>query len=256
MAEFIKSHQKVLFVWSGAAGELLEAQVNELKRCSAAQISVENIERLEAAAYSLSSFDVILSNWLENLKGAHNPAILALYLKLVKPNGIVAIKEDSSVINLESELVLSGFVNVRKENGVFVGAKPNYEVGSVAKLSFAKKTTEPKVWKIDGDDEELINPDDLLDEEDKKLPDPSSLRVCGTTGKRKACKDCSCGLAAELENEKKGNTAAANPIQKSSCGSCYLGDAFRCASCPYLGMPAFKPGEKIQITDNLMKADL
>ena len=42
--------------------------------------------------------------------------------------------------------------------------------------------------------------------------------MCGTTGKRKACKDCSCGLAEELEAEKKKDTSVA----KSSCGSVSL----------------------------------
>lgn len=141
---------------------------------------------------------------------------------------------------------------------------PDFAVGSSRPLSFAHKISssnlkpaetanKEKVWNLDLDDDEvdLVDPDTLLDEQDLVKPDPASLRVCGTTGKRKACKDCSCGLREELEGEKEPTPKSAT----SSCGSCYLGDAFRCASCPYLGMPAFKPGEKIQLSQRQLNAD-
>ncbi|XP_061449761.1 anamorsin [Rhineura floridana] len=143
------------------------------------------------------------------------------------------------------------------------GKKPNFEVGSSSqlKLSSVKKPassekpavdpTTAKLWTLSAndmndEDMDLLDSDELLDPEDLKKPDPASLKApsCKESGKRKACKNCTCGLAEELEQEKK------NSQPKSACGNCYLGDAFRCASCPYRGLPAFKPGEKILLNEN------
>ncbi|GFT34589.1 anamorsin homolog [Nephila pilipes] len=145
-------------------------------------------------------------------------------------------------------------------------SKPNFEVGASVALSQATVASKPdpnaaKIWMLSPDDTldenvELINEDDLLDEEDLKKPDPSTLKVCATTKQRKACKNCSCGLAEELEQEESAKIEKNRSAPASSCGNCYLGDAFRCASCPYLGMPAFKPGEKIILSDNQLKADI
>ena len=76
----------------------------------------------------------------------------------------------------------------------------------------------------------------------------------GKGGNRKACKDCTCGRAEASVAPAAQQTAA--PVAASSCGNCYLGDAFRCASCPYLGMPAFKPGEQVLLSSNQLKGDI
>ena len=117
---------------------------------------------------------------------------------------------------------------------------------------------EEAVWTVSAmdDDVELEDEEALLDESDLVVPATAAPGDCST--RKKACKDCSCGRAEEEEAEL---VAAITVVEKkrtvaSSCGSCYLGDAFRCGSCPYLGMPAFKPGEQVQIAGNLLSDDL
>ena len=73
----------------------------------------------------------------------------------------------------------------------------------------------------------------------------SKAREAGEGCGPKACKNCSCGRAEVEAEEEAGKRAAMTEEKKeefkSSCGNCYLGDAYRCAGCPMLGQPAQAP---------------
>ncbi|KAI1389492.1 DUF689-domain-containing protein [Hypoxylon trugodes] len=124
------------------------------------------------------------------------------------------------------------------------------------------------------DDDELIDEDTLLTEEDLNKPLAIPAECVPKVGKRRrACKDCTCGLAQKLEAEDAARRKQADSQLQSlklessdlnevdftvkgkvgSCGNCSLGDAFRCDGCPYIGLPAFKPGEEVRLLNNVVQ---
>lgn len=134
-----------------------------------------------------------------------------------------------------------------------------------------RSTTKAKkaaLWAIDSPQlpdggKSLLQPADLVRPE-CVYPEASDKPV----KRRRACKDCTCGLK-ELEVEEERQQASARQFflegdddipeamkvategkesiwpenkraeakKTGSCGSCSLGDAFRCNSCPYMGEP-------------------
>ncbi|KAJ0963918.1 hypothetical protein J5N97_029040 [Dioscorea zingiberensis] len=124
-------------------------------------------------------------------------------------------------------------------------------------LAGKKKPAEalPKI-QIDVESD-LIDEDSLLTEEDLKKPHLPPVGDCEVGSTRKACKNCTCGRAeAEEKVEKLGLTAEQINNPQSACGNCGLGDAFRCGSCPYKGLPPFKLGDKVSLSGDFLVAEI
>jgi len=175
--------------------------------------------------------------------------------RVLKKNGTIVINTTKTV---DMSLMIAGFLNIKSENNVVTAHKPNFSVGTAISLATKKQTVIQKQITLDlndDNDDDLVGDEDLLEADDLQVPDTAQFD-CGTGKTKKACKNCSCGLAEqEIKQEQQQREEQRKVILdldgqvdtefKSSCGSCYKGDAFRCESCPYLGMPAFKPGEKV-----------
>jgi len=191
----------------------------------------------------------------------HSDKVLAEIAKVLKPGGSLVIQEplkkESGSFRTDKEFILAltiaGLVDIKtnskSEDMELTASKPSWTIGASQALKLpAKKKVEASkpVWTISAseiNEDDLEDENDLLEDEDLKLPSKKKQDDCevGKGGQRKACKNCSCG-------RKEGTSTVPTPVVKSSCGNCYLGDAFRCSGCPYLGQPSFKPGEKVELS--------
>ncbi|GIX63948.1 anamorsin homolog [Babesia caballi] len=176
-----------------------------------------------------SSYDLVLfvadSDFCSS--GEDASPLLEKYHDSLKANGTLTVLLPSNNANapvLGKECMYSGFVDVTtfEHNGFtwVSGKRPNWKIGQPSAASGAVTVAS-------------------LDNYIPSAPAPES---CST--KPKACANCTCGRA-ERERAEAATLAADVDAPTSSCGNCYLGDAFRCASCPYRGLPAFTPGDKV-----------
>ncbi len=207
-------------------------------------------------------FEALQNNTYDEIKyisAVPDEDMLSKLFSVLKPLGKLVVenladREIGQTVALD--LKIQGFVDImaaKDPSGerFVVGQKPNFDIGSTAAVTIPSNNSgDKKKWVMDADDlaeGDLIDEDELLDK-DFKVPDTSS-GGCGDVvgGKKRACKDCSCGLAeAEAAGRavNDSGTIEEKVVKSSSCGNCSKGDAFRCAGCPFLGKPAFEPGNE------------
>ncbi|KAJ6145333.1 hypothetical protein N7470_009228 [Penicillium chermesinum] len=244
------------------------------------------LDRLASGVVTLpsSAYDLVLI--ITDADGSRRSEALQLLTRDVYTALVPAMKpgaklqtQDKPLDATEAlEAVLAGLV--QNDSGF---EKPNYEQSSAVplKLGGKKKRLLPRLLHPQqyhlillqtGMGSDLIDEDDLLDEDDLARPIMPPPECQPKTGRRRrACKDCTCGLADRLEAEDKARREAADKSlnvmklqtddlneldftvqgKQGSCGSCALGDAFRCDGCPYMGLPAFKPGQEVQILNDV-----
>jgi hypothetical protein len=201
--------------------------------------------------------------------GHHSLALLAAVAAALQPGAkLVARETDASPAALDSlskNLLLSGFAGAEAlpGGGGAAAHKPRWETGAKAAISLkprapAAAPAAKQTWTLSPDDEDedgLVDEEDLLTADDLARPPPAAAGddcEVGAAG-RKACADCSCGRA-DGAVAKLTKAMLDNPT--SGCGSCSLGDAFRCGGCPYRGLPAFEMGKKIEVPADFLVSDL
>lgn len=226
---------------------------------------------------TFSSVHVTLSPPEYDALAPRLPSLLSQVLAGLEPLGTLHVHNlYDSLSKLPSELTLAGFnvLSSIPSDGTIIAQKPAHSLSTSGKTAPAAalplrrktdsdlKASKKALWTLNAPATPPIDAESLLTAADRERPAVCEPVSAGAPRRKKACKNCTCGLA-ELEAEELAQSkvvvldgaenggalevsqsekdrlvaaAAAAPKATSSCGSCYLGDAFRCSSCPYRGV--------------------
>ncbi|PHH65066.1 hypothetical protein CDD81_3464 [Ophiocordyceps australis] len=262
-----------------------DAVRNVLETFDRSVTDLQMLDRLSAGLVSLAptSYDnVLVLTDARNAAPASEEAqllsrsVFSLIVPAMVPGAQLACLEGEFGASDCKEAILAGLV---AKGNKFEKQAEAEEVAIPLRLGKKNKAVAPvapapNLDQLDGgdDDDDLIDEDELLTEEDLKRR-PVQPTDCQPQKRRRPCKDCTCGLAAKFEAEdldrrtKADKTLSALKLdaddlteldftvkgKTGSCNNCSLGDAFRCSTCPYIGLPAFKPGEEVRLLNDLVQ---
>ncbi|CAJ1954315.1 unnamed protein product [Cylindrotheca closterium] len=232
-------------------GNTSDVSSNGAKILSASTSQEVEASRQGMVPSSIDQLSVVVS--ASDLATLYNPMELANWAPLFRENASVSIKvmgDDADLTPIHTSFLLAGLSGASEQKT----AAGRTLTATRKATTIAAAPLKPKntvTISLDDGDEDMIDEDALLS--DDLLAPPPAMGARTATDDcsgRKPCDDCTCGRA----DAEKATSGEVKQAPSSSCGNCALGDAFRCASCPYLGKPAFKAGEEhlvLDLTDDL-----